>query len=368
MKQHEAIKPFTIDIPQSELDYLHERLSRARRAQEIPGVGDEYGVTVDRVDHLTDYWLQKYDWRETESRLNAYPQFVTEIDGQRLHFLHIESPDPAAVPLLLLHGWPGTIMEFVDLIEPLTRPSEGQAFHLVIPSLPGFGFSGPTTETGWGAARTAKAIKTLMARLGYERYGAHGNDGGAFIAPELGRIDGEHVIGVHVDQIFSFPSGDPAEMEGMSEEEMGALQVLQWFYENKSSYDQLHTQQPQTLAHALADSPRGLLAWMDQLFGDVVDDRFVIDNVIIHWLNDTIASSMRFYFENKRNPIDTTPADFPIANSSFAGDFQSIRRFAERDYTNITQWRTHDTGGHYAAHQAPDILTTDLRDFFTTLA
>jgi epoxide hydrolase len=272
------------------------------------------------------------------------------------------------VPLLLLHGWPGTIMEFVDLIEPFTQADEGPSFHLVIPLLPGFGFSGPTKETGWGAARAAKALKTLMARLGYERYGAHGNDGGAFIAPELGRIDGEHVIGVHVDQIFSFPSGDPSEMDGMSEEEMGALQVLQWFYENKSSYDQLHSQQPQTLAHALADSPRGLLAWMDQLFGDAVDDRFVIDNVIVHWLNDTIASSMRFYFENKHNPIDTTPADFPMANSSFAGDFQSIRRFAERDYTNITQWRTHDTGCHYAAHQVPDLLAADLRDFFTTLA
>jgi pimeloyl-ACP methyl ester carboxylesterase len=349
MTQHEAITPFTIDIPQSELDYLRDRLSRARRAQEIPGAGDEYGVTVDRVDRLTDYWLKEYDWRETETRLNRHPQFVTEIDGQRVHFLHIESPDPAAVPLLLLHGWPGTIMEFADLIEPLTRPTEGPAFHLVIPSLPGIGFSGPTTASGWGAARTAKALATLMARLGYERYGAHGNDGGAFIAPELGRIDGEHVIGVHVDQIFSFPSGDPAEMEGMSEEELGALQVLQWFYENKSSYDQLHSQQPQTLAHALADSPRGLLAWMDQL------------------LNDTIASSMRFYFENKRNPTDTAPADFPMANSSFAGDFQSIRRFAERDYTNITQWRTHETGGHYAAHQVPDLLAGDLRDFFATL-
>lgn len=367
MTQHEAIEPFTIDIPQSELDYLHDRLSRARRAQEIPGAGGEYGVGVDRVDHLTDYWLRGYDWRDTEARLNGYPQFVTEIDGQRLHFLQIESPDPEAVPLLLLHGWPGTIMEFADLIEPLTRPGEGPAFHLVIPSLPGFGFSGPTTEAGWGAARMAKALATLMARLGYERYGTHGNDGGAIIAPELGRIDGEHVIGVHVDQIFSFPSGDPSEMEGLSEEETGALQVLQWFYENKSSYDQLHSQQLQTLARALADSPRGLLAWMDQLFGDAVDDRFVIDNVVVHWLNDTIASSMRFYFENKRNPTDGEPAKFPMANSSFAGDFQSIRRFAERDYTNITQWRTHDVSGHYAAHQAPDVLATDLRDFFTTL-
>ncbi|CAM3372956.1 epoxide hydrolase family protein [Stackebrandtia soli] len=350
---------------------MRERLSRARFAQEIPDSGSTYGVPVSRVRHLIDHFLNDYDWRVWEERLNSHPQFTTEIDGQNVHFLHVESPESDAIPLLLTHGWPGTVVEFVDMIDPLTDPkangSGSPAFHLVIPSLPGFGFSGPTVESGWGAVRTAKAWRELMARLGYERYGLHGNDAGAFVAPEVGRIDRDHVLGVHVNQIFSFPSGDPTEMEGMSDEELAALERLQWFHENMSSYDQLQSQQPQTLAHALVDSPAGLLAWMDQLFGEQVDDDFVLTNVLIHWFNDTIASSMRFYYENEKSPVSTEPADFPMASSSFAGDFQSIRRFSERDYTDIVQWRVHDTGGHYAARQAPDVLATDLRDFFGQL-
>ena len=242
---------------------------------------------------LTEQWLTTYDWRRWEERLNSYPQFVTEIDGQTVHFLHVRSADPDAIPLVLTHGWPNTFLEYVDLIEPLTAPANGeQAFHLVIPSIPGFGFSGPTHEKGWNRYRTAAAWAELMRRLGYERYGAHGNDGGSYVSPEVGRIDPEHVIGVHVTQLFSFPSGDPAELENLTEEEQGYLQFLQFFNDNMGGYAKLQEQTPQNVAHALADSPTGQLAWVAQLLSGCSDEH-VLTNATIYWLTNTGASSAR---------------------------------------------------------------------------
>ncbi|ADD42463.1 epoxide hydrolase family protein [Stackebrandtia nassauensis] len=372
MSNETAITPFTIDIPQSELDYVRERLTRTRFAQEIPGAGTDYGVPTERVQHLVDHWLNNYDWREWEAKLNAYPQFTTEIDGQNIHFLHVKSPEPDAIPLLLTHGWPGSVVEYLDVIDALSDPkahgSDGPAFHLVIPSLPGFGFSGPTTDRGWGTVRTAKAMGELMNRLGYQRYGQHGNDGGSMIAPELGRQDPDAQIGVHVNQAFSFPSGDPSEMENLTEEEGQALQVLGMFWEEKGAFNVLHSQQPNTLAHALADSPVGLLGWNDQLMGAEVSDDFVITNVLIYWLTNTSGSSIRFYYEDKKNPPSTEPTTFPLGVSNHANDFQGIRRFVDRDHKNIVQWRFHDEGGHYSDHQIPEIAVADIRDFFGELA
>lgn len=366
------ITPYTVDIPQSDLDYLRERLSRARFAQTIPGVGGDYGVPVERVKHLVDHWLGAYDWRAWEARLNSYPQYTTVIDGQTVHFLHVTSPQADAIPLLLTHGWPGSIVEFLDVIGPLTDPkahgSDGPAFHLVIPSLPGFGFSGPTTERGWGTVRTAEMLGELMDRLGYERYGQHGNDAGSMIAPELGRQRPLAQLGVHINQAFSFPSGDPSEMENLTADELQAMGVLQSFWEDKGAFNLLHSQQPETLAHALADSPVGLLGWNDQLMGTEVSDDFVITNVMIYWLTDTAASSIRFYYEDKKRPLSSEPTTFPVAVSNHAGDFQGIRRFADRDHKNIRQWRFHETGGHYADHQTPDQAVTDIRDFFRAVA
>jgi pimeloyl-ACP methyl ester carboxylesterase len=368
-----TIKPFKIEIPQVALDDLRERLTRTRWTDELPHVGWDYGVPLSYVRRLAEYWRDGYDWRAWEARLNAYPQFTTEIDGQNIHFLHVRSPEPNAFPLILTHSWPGSIAEFLRLIDRLPNPrahggEAADAFHLVIPSLPGFGFSGPTTEKGWGTQRTAVAWAELMKRLGYTRYGAHGNDVGSMVSPELGRIDGEHVAGIHVTQVFSFPSGDPAEFQGMSEEDTAAMQALQWFYENKFSFNQLHSQQPQTLAHALADSPAGLLGWNAQLFGDGIDDDFILTNIAIYWLTNTAGSSIRFYYEDAKARASSDPTSVPIGLASFAGDFKSIRRFAERDYKNIVQWHTHDEpGGHYAAHLAPDVMAKDIRGFFREL-
>lgn len=365
------INPFKINVPQPDLDDLQERLKRTRWPDELPGVGWNYGVPLDYVKDLAGQWQAEYDWRKVEARLNEYPQFTTEIDGQNIHFLHVRSPEPDALPLILSHGWPGSFVEYLDVIGPLADPrsyggNPADAFHLVIPSIPGFAFSWPTRETGWNRYRVARAWAELMNRLGYNRYGAVGNDGGSFISPELGRFAPEHVVGVHVTQIFSFPSGDPAEMEDLSEKEMAALQHLQWFWENMSAFNQLQSTQPQTLAYALLDSPTGQLAWSAQLFRDL-DADFILTNVMLYWLTGTAASAARFYYEDAHAEHPTGPTTTPIGVAVCAGDFQTIRRFAERDHQNLIHWSEFDRGGHYAAHQIPDLLTNDIRAFFRGL-
>jgi pimeloyl-ACP methyl ester carboxylesterase len=363
------IHPFRIDVPQDELDDLQARLDRARFPDELPGAGWDYGVPLDYVKGLIDRWRTSFDWRKVEARLNEFPQFTTTIDGQRVHFLHVRSPEPDAFPVIATHGWPGSFVEFVAVIEALTDPrSHGgdpaDAFDLVIPSIPGFGFSGPTHERGWDRLRVARAWVELTRRLGYERYGTAGNDAGAFVAPEVGRADPDHVAGVHVTQIFSFPSGDPAEMEGLSEADQAALQHLQWFWEEMGAYNRMQASKPQNLAFALADSPVGQLAWSGQLFGEDVDDDFILTNVAIYWLTRTTASSMRFYYEDDKAEGSTGPSTVPIGLANFKNDFQSLRRFAERDHPNILSWNTYETGGHYGAHQEPELFTADMRAFF----
>ncbi|MFI9452222.1 epoxide hydrolase family protein [Amycolatopsis sp. NPDC052450] len=385
MNENTEIKPFRIDVPQAELDDLADRLARVRWANELPadqvtdGVqrgpvtpGWEYGVPLDYVRRLVSYWREGYDWRKWEAKLNEYPQFTTEIDGQNIHFLHVRSPEPDATPLILTHGWPNSVFEYLDLIDRLTDPrSNGgdaaDAFHVVIPSLPGFGFSGPTREKGWNRYRTAQAWAELMRRLGYERYGTHGNDAGSFVAPEVGRVDAEHVIGVHVTQLFSFPSGDPAEFEGMTEKELEYMQFLQTFNDDMSGYAKLQESAPQNLAHALADSPTGQLAWSAQLLAGTSDDH-VLTNATLYWLTNTAASAARFYYEDKHTEHAGEPTTAPTGLASFAYDFRPLRRFAERDHANIVSWQEFDRGSHWATQDAPDLLLGDIRDFFRKLA
>jgi pimeloyl-ACP methyl ester carboxylesterase len=366
------ILPFRIEVPQADLDDLHDRLDRTRWPDELPGVGWDYGVPLAYVKELAERWRTSYDWRVWESRLNQYPQFTTSIDGQRIHFLQVRSPEPEALPLILTHGWPGSIVEFLDVVGPLSDPAAhggdpADAFELIIPSLPGYGFSGPTRERGWSNLRIAAAWAQLMARLGYARYGAVGNDAGSLISPELGRIDPEHVVGVHVTQLFSFPSGDPAELADLTPDEQRELATLQWFYENKMSFNALFSQQPQTLAFALLDSPVGLLAWNAQLLGEDLDADFALTNVLLYWLTGTAASAARLYYENAHAAPPTEPTTIPIGLAAFGGDFSGIRRFAERDHKNIVQWSVFDHGGHFAAHKAPALLVGNVREFFRRL-
>jgi epoxide hydrolase len=337
-----------------------------------PSPGWEYGVPVSFVRGLVARWRDSYDWRAWEARINAFPQFTTEIDGQNIHFLHVRSPEPSATPLILTHGWPNTFVEYLGLIGPLTDPAAhggdpADAFDVVIPSIPGFGFSGHTANKGWNMSRIADTWAELMRRLGYERFGAHGNDAGAMVSPELGRRHADRVIGVHVNQIFSFPSGDPAEFVDLSPEDMQYLGFLQSFVAH-SIHDTAQQAQPQTLAHGLADSPAGQLAWIGQLLAEVPDPDLILTNATIYWLTNTAASSARLYYENHHAEQDTSQTTFPIGLSSFAYDFRPLRRFAERDHADIVSWKEHDRGGHWAAHDAPDLLIDDIREFFRMFA
>ena len=357
------IQPFTVDVPQADIDDVLDRLARARWTDEIEGSETSYGVPLARVRELADHWRTSFDWRAVEARLNAYPQFTTTIDGQNVHFIHARSGREGGFPLILTHGWPGSVLEYLDVIEPLTEAG----FDLVIPSIPGYGFSGPTTESGWDNVRIARAWVELMSRLGYERYGAVGNDAGSMISPEVGRLDPEHCIGVHVTQLFSFPTGDPSEMEGLTEDERAALDVLTWFWENIGAFNVLQSQAPQTLAFGLADSPVALLAWNSQLMLDQ-DDDFLVGNVATYWFTGTAGSSIRLYRENhlaQHRPAG--PTTVPTALSSWGNDFRSIRRFAERDHSDIRMWRLRDGGGHYAAHNDTAVLVGDVVEFFTSL-
>ena len=381
-----TITPFRVAIPQEDLDDLADRLARVRWADELPEKeaitggsgapappGWEYGVPVSYVRDLVERW-RTFDWRAKEAELNEYPQFTTEIDGQRIHFVHVRSEQPDAIPLVLTHGWPNSFVEYLGLVGPLTDPAaygrpDALAFHVVIPSLPGFTFSGPTREHGWSAWRTAAAWAELMRRLGYDRYGAHGNDAGAIVSPLLGELDREHVVGVHVTQIFSFPRGDEGEFDGLTGEEFGALQFGQAFVEH-AVHDRAQQAQPQTLAHALADSPSGQVAWSGQLFGTALGPEDVLTNVALYWFTNTAASAARFYYENHRagKTADTAPTTVPIGLASFARDIHAVRRFADRDHRNIVSWNTYDRGSHWATHDAPDLLVEDLRQFFAALA
>ena len=371
------IETFTAEIPQVELDELRQRLLRTRWAGPQPAGTEpgQYGFAVDRLRRLVDRWLE-FDWRAWEKRLNAYPQYRTEIDGQPVHFLHVRSGQPGALPLVLSHGWPGSVFEYLDLVDQLTDPvahggQAGDAFDVVLPSLPGYGFSGPALRAGWGTRRIAAAWAELMARLGYERYGAVGNDAGSMISPELGRLEPDRVVGVHVTQLFSFPSGDPAELASLSEDEQAGLDVLQWFWQHKGAFSTLHSQQPQTLAHAISDSPAGLLGWNGQLFDESLDDDFVLANVSLYWLTGTAGPSIRHYYEDAQAQAaaPTGPTTVPTGLAAAAdGDFRSIRRFAERDHAAITSWHVlPGVTGHYSAHTHPGQLAADIRQFFRPL-
>lgn len=358
------IREFHIAIDDADIDELRLRLTRTRWTDQVLGAGSLYGDDVADVKQMARYWAGEFDWRAVEARLNSFPQFVTEIDGTNVHFLHVTSPNPDALPVMLIHGWPGSVMEFVDVVEHLR-----QDHHLVIPSIPGFGFSGPTTDTGWHSGRIAKAFAELMARLGYQRYGVHGNDAGAIIAPQLGQVDPEHVVGVHVTQIFSFPSGDPAEMEGLTEDDYRRLGVLQNFWETMSGYAKLQQARPQNVAFALADSPVGQLAWTMQLMGEpAVTKDFLLANVAIYWFTATAGSSARLYFEDAhREDQPTEPTTVPMGVAIFSDDFQTIRRFAERDHRNLVHWSEFERGGHYSGHDSPELLAGDLKVFFAKM-
>ncbi|MEQ4304168.1 epoxide hydrolase family protein [Plantactinospora sp. B6F1] len=380
------MKPFRIAIPQADLDDLDRRLAATRWPTEIPDCGWDRGVPLGYLRELVDYWRTSYDWRAAEAQLNSYPQFTTEIDGANLHFLHVRSPEPAAVPLLITHGWPGSVVEFLDVIGPLTDPrahggDPADAFHVVVPALPGFGFSGPTREPGWNVPRIAAAWAQLMHRLGYQRYIPQGGDVGAWITLTLAGLDAEHVLGAHVNFLFTAPPPDPAALAGLEPADRERLELLARFLADGSGYMLLQATRPQTLAYALTDSPVGQLAWIVEKFRewsdsakvpeDAIDRDRILTNVMLYWLTATAGSSAQFYFETADQlptaatpPAPPPPLPVPLGVAVFPRDSaRPVLRFAEPAFPNIVQWHEFDRGGHFAALEEPDLFVDDLRRF-----
>ncbi|MCP9951648.1 epoxide hydrolase family protein [Actinomadura madurae] len=372
------IHDFVIDVPQRQLDDLHHRLERTRWPSQVPRTGWERGVPVDYLAGLAEYWLT-YRWRDHEARLNRFPQFITEIDGQPVHFLHVRSPEPDALPLILTHGWPSSIVEYTDIIGPLTDPrahgaDPADAFHIVAPSVPGFGFSTPLKEPGWNHARIARTWAALMARLGYDRYGAQGGDTGSIVSPELGRIAPHQVVGVHINGGLAFPEGD---LQNLTPDERERIAAAERLREVGTGYADLQSTRPQTLAYALSDSPTGQLAWIVEKFWewtdptkplpeDAVNRDLLLTNVTLYWLTNTAGSSAQLYYEVRAAPIAPPgPHSVPTGIAVFPSD-PAIRRIAEQQH-NLVHWTEHPRGGHFAAAEAPDLLTKDIRTFFHPL-
>lgn len=376
MTTNESIRPFTVDIDQADLDDLLARLARTRLPEAAPGDDWDYGTPNHYLREMVDLWQHGFDWRAQEKRMNSFPHYLTEIDGQTVHFIHVPSAVEGATPLLLTHTYPGSFVDFLDLIGPLTDPvayggSASDAFSVVVPSIPGFGFSTPLVDRGWTMARVARTFDKLMRRLGYSSYGAHGSDGGAMIARELGVLNPDGFLGLHVLQLFSFPSGDPTEFEKFTPEDYAALEHLKWFQE-VGGYNAINSTRPQTVAVGISDSPVGQLAW-NELFNNfgngtsLVTPEQILTEVSLYWFTNTSAAAGRYHYEEAHAGAEPQLNHAPTGVAVFADDFKTIRPLAERDNTNIVHWSNFKQGGHFASLERPDDVTQDLRTFFRNL-
>ncbi|MBG0561275.1 epoxide hydrolase family protein [Actinoplanes aureus] len=352
---------FALHIPQSDLDDLHDRLARTRWPGEIPGAGWDHGIPQDRVRALAEHWA-KFDWRAHEAELNALPQYVTEIGGDRVHFLHLRNPDPKALPLVLTHGWPGSTVEFLDAVGKLS-----EHFHLVVPAIPGYGLSGPTTRPGWGLDRVARAWAELMDRLGYRRYGAQGGDWGSGISQALAVAAPDQVVGVHVNYLPT-----PGAADGLGDADRARLEKTMRLAANRHPHQILFAATPQTPAYALNDSPAGQLAFLAEKFHTwadpatpVPDDR-IVANVAHHWFMGTAGSAARLIKESGLAGV-RPPCPAPLGVAVLPGDIvQSVRPLAEQRL-DIRHWTEFERGGHFAALEVPDAFAADVTTFFRTL-
>jgi len=372
-----TIEQFRLDVPENELDDLRRRLDLVRWPDELPDAGWSRGVPLAYLQDLVAYWRDGYDWRAAEARLNGWPQYTTTIDGATVHFAHLRSPDPDATPLIVTHGWPGSIVEFTALADLLTD------FHLVLPTIPGFTLSGPTRESGWEFTRVARAWTSLTTRLGYERYGVQGGDWGAAISREVGRIDPDRVIGVHLNLIpgagaTSEPT--PEELEPLDpaerERTWASWRRQQQFAKEQQGYADLQSTRPQTLAYALTDSPVGQLAWIAEKFvawsdpASTIDRDHLLTNVMLYWLTRTGGSAGAIYYERAHAPYWGQPAEpstTPTALLDLAHENFIPLRHKVAHTDNIVRWTSHPHGGHFAALEQPEVLAADIRAFIQSL-
>ena len=371
------IKPFKISIPEAQVEDLQARLEKTIWPSTIEG--QNYGgPSIDLMKGLVKK-AAKFDWRKKEAELNELPQFTTEIDGQTVHFIHVKSKEANATPLMLIHGWPGSIIEFIDHIPALTDPVKHggkaeDAFDVVIPSVPGFGFSGPTTEAGWGHERIGKALIELMDVLGYEKFAVQGGDAGAIIGPKMGRMAPDKITALHLNAATMgfIPMGpvDEKDLATFTPAEKKRLEMLQEFMQVKFGFNLLQSNQPQLVAYAISDSPAGLMSWITQLMdiSEVGEERF-ITNFLIYWFTGTAASSIRMYYEAAHDPGAWAPqqnSDVPTSVAVFQDGDIAIRRYGE-DANHIVRWKEYPHGGHYAVMNAADEWLQDVREFFREL-
>lgn len=375
-----SVAPFKVTIPATAIDDLHGRL-RAARLPEKETVADwSQGAPLKSVDALLKYWRDSYDMRRLEKRLNAYPQFRTQIDGLGIHFIHVRSKHANARPVILTHGWPGSVVEFLNIIGPLTDPTAHggkaeDAFHIVIPSLPGYGFSDKPKETGWGLPRIARAWAELMQRLGYAEYYAQGGDWGAGVTTWMAKQHVAGLKGIHLNLPLLFPP--PVEGTPDAAEQASIAQLVA-FATHGSGYAKIQSTRPQTIGYALADSPVGQAAWIYEKFGEWTDSDHhpekelgydqMLDDIMLYWLTDTAASSARLYAESFDTDFSPQKLDIPVAVSVFPAElYRPLRKWGERMYSKLTYWNEASRGGHFAAFEEPEIFTEELRKAFATM-
>ncbi len=378
------ITPFNVEIPQSELDDLKNRLASTRWPEKEAVEDWSQGIPLAYTRELAEYWQHEYDWRRWESKLNGWDQFTTEIDGIDIHFLHVRSPHDEALPLIMTHGWPGSIVEFHKIIDPLTNPTAHggkaeDAFHLVAPSLPGYGFSGKPSANGTGVDKIGNMWGELMARLGYDRYVAQGGDWGAMVTQAIGQSQTEHCAGIHVNMPIVGP--DPDTLNDMTEQETAALAGMEHYNKWDSGYSKQQGTRPQTLGYGLADSPVGQMAWIVEKFWSWMDcgeggDQHpentlskdeLLDNVMMYWLTNSAASSGRLYWESFAQ-VNMDPIHMPVGCSIFPKEiFRTSRRWAEKRFSNIIYWNDMDSGGHFAAFEQPEVFADEVRKCFSNL-
>jgi microsomal epoxide hydrolase len=377
----DRFQPFAVHAGDEEIDDLRTRLSRTRWPDQLPGSGWRLGTDRSYLQELCAYWEKDYDWEAFTARCNRFPQFTTEVDGQRIHFYHVRSSRPDALPLIMSHGWPGSVAEFLDVLGPLSDPaSQGRdsalAFHVVAPSLPGYGFSGPTQRDGVGVAQIADWFDLIMMDLGYDRYLAQGGDWGASISTQLALRHSDHVAGLHLNMLVTpIPEGEDA-LAGLTEDEIASVEEGRRWRKEETGYQAIQSTRPQTLGYGLTDSPAGLAGWIIEKFrawsdcGGALERSFtkdrLLDNLSVYWFSGTINSSIRLYHESlgHRQPFTLT---VPTGYSAFPGEiFRPPRAWAEQFY-NIVRWSRPARGGHFAAMEVPDIFVEELRAFVRDL-
>ena len=375
-----TVSSFRVRIPDRQVDDLRSRLGRTRWPDAETVDDWSQGIPLAYVRELCGYWAQQYDMEAAEERFNAFPQFLTDLDGLTVHFVHVRSAHDGALPILLTHGWPGSVVEFHDVIGPLTDPvayggRAEDAFDVVCPSLPGYGWSAKPTMTGWGVERIAAAWAELMRRLGYERYAAQGGDWGAGVTTALGVLDRDHIVGIHLNLVVVMP--DPETFEDLTDAEQSALEAMTFYQEWDSGYSKQQATRPQTLGYGLVDSPAAQCAWIVEKFyawsdceghpENVFDRDRLLDNVMTYWLPGTGASSARLYWESF-NRLRFEPLAIPVGCSVFPKEiFRPSRRWAEKQYSQLHYWNEPERGGHFAAFERPELFVEEVRAAFRGL-